>query len=88
MQQWCYERGVHFNLIVNAEPRNEGEKGFYHWTTEYVRQLRRDGIFPDTFIIQSWYKQPEKHLPETQPYTFMNTAKDAIGLIQERYPRK
>jgi hypothetical protein len=88
LQQWCKERAIGFNLIVNAEPRTEGAKGFHDMTCEYVQQLRRDGIFPDVFIVQSWYKQPAKHLPETERYTFMNTAKDAIALIKKRYPDK
>jgi hypothetical protein len=88
LQQWCKERAIGFNLIVNAEPRTEGAKGFHDMTCEYVQQLRRDGIFPDVFIVQSWYKQPAKHLPETERYTFMNTAKDAIALINKLYPDK
>ena len=86
LQKWCKERDIRFNLIVNAEPRNEGAKGFHDLTCEYVRHLRRDGIFPDLFIVQSWYKDPSKHLPETEKHTFMNTAKDAITLIRKLYP--
>lgn len=88
LQKWCKERDIRFNLIVNAEPRNEGAKGFHDLTCEYVRHLRQDGIFPDVFIVQSWYKEPSKHLPETEEYTFMNTAKDAIALIYKLYPSK
>ncbi|MDB4805265.1 hypothetical protein OAH16_01545 [bacterium] len=50
--------------------------------------MRRDGIYPDVFIIQSWYKQPNRNSPETEAFTFMNTAKDAIALIQKLYPNK
>jgi len=88
LQKWCKKRDIRFNLIVNAEPRNEGAKGFHDLTCEYVRHLRRDGIFPDVFIVQSWYKEPSRSLPETENYTFMNTAKDAIALIQKLYPSK
>jgi len=88
LQKWCRQRDIRFSLIVNAEPRNAGAKGFHDLTCEYVRHLRRDGIFPDVFIVQSWYKEPGRNLPETVQYTFMNTAKDAITLIRKLYPSK
>lgn len=88
LQQWCEERAIAFHLVVNAEPREEGAKGFHDLTCAYVQDLRRDGIFPDVFIVQSWYKEPGKNQPETEEHTFMNTAKDAITLIQELYPNK
>lgn len=87
LQKWCEERKVLFHLVVNAEPRGQGGKGFHDQTCAYVRHLRRDRVFPDVFIIQSWYKQPDKHLPETEANTFMNTAKDAAGLVRKLYPR-
>ena len=85
LQQWCKARDIGFHVVVNAEPRNQGAQGFHDLTCEYVRQLRRDGIFPDVFIIQSWYKQPAKNLPESEAFTFMNTTKDAIVLIQKLF---
>jgi len=88
LQTWCKEREIRFYLIVNAEPRNAGAKGFHDLTCEYVRHLRRDSVFPDLFIVQSWYKEPGKNLPETEKHTFMNTAKDAISLIRKLYPSK
>ena len=88
IQRWCEKQEVGFHLVVNAEPRKAGAQAFHDLTCEYLRQLRRDGIFPDVFIIQSWYEQPAKFLPETEAFTFMNTARDAIALIQELYPQK
>ena len=88
LQKWCKARDIGFHMVVNAEPRNQGAQGFHDLTCEYVRQLRRDGIYPDVFIIQSWYKQPNRNSPETEAFTFMNTAMDAIALIQKLYPNK
>jgi hypothetical protein len=56
-------------------------------TVEYVRTLRRDGVFPDGFLIQSWYDQPDRNLPETEAGTFTNTVRDAARLINEVFPR-
>ena len=44
-------------------------------------------MFPDGFIIQSWYGKPDKNLPETEAGTFANTLRDAVRLINELYPR-
>ncbi|MCX7014968.1 MAG: hypothetical protein NTW86_20850 [Candidatus Sumerlaeota bacterium] len=86
LQEWLAQRHIGFHMIVNAEPRNLGAQGFHDLTLEYVRRLRRDGVFPDVFIIQSWYKEPADNLPETAPLTFMNTAADAMRLIRRLYP--
>ena len=88
IENWCLNNGIQFHLVVNAEPRKAGGKGFYDLTCEYVKRLHQDKIFPDSFIFQSWYKEPEEHLPESKKYTFMNTARDSILLLDELYPRK
>ena len=88
IENWCLKHGIQFHLVVNAEPRKAGGKGFYDLTYEYVQRLHKDKIYPDSFIFQSWYKQPEEHLPESKKYTFMNTSRDAISLLGELYPRK
>lgn len=88
IENWCVNNGIQFHLVVNAEPRKAGGKGFYDLTCEYVQRLHQDKIYPDSFIFQSWYKEPEKHLPESKKYTFMNTARDAISMLGELYSRK
>lgn len=87
IENWCQKNGINFHLVVNAEPRKFGAQGFYDLTCEYVQRLHDDKIFPHAFIIQSWYKEPSSHLPESKKYTFMNTARDAIFLLDELYPR-
>jgi hypothetical protein len=99
LQSWCGERGIKLHLIINCEPgpldadatedlKREAGRRFHEGTLNYVKALRRDGVFPDAFLIQSWYKAPVKHLPETEAYTFMNTARDAIRLIKKLYVRE
>ena len=87
VENWCLKNGIQFHLVVNAEPRKAGGKGFYDLTSEYVQRLYQDKIYPDSFIFQSWYKQPDEHLPETKKYTFMNTARDAIHSVHQLYPK-
>ena len=87
LQAWCTERNIEFVLIVNAEHRGGGGKAFHDLTIEFVRSLRKHGVFPDGFLIQSWYDKPDRNLPETQAGTFSNTVRDAALLINELFPR-
>ena len=95
LQQWCEERGIEFWLVVNYDTNPQkvagkpqlGNRLFHDETLAYIRRLRRDGVFPDCFTIQSWYKLPVEHLPEGGGYSFMHTARDSIRLIRKLFPR-
>ena len=94
LQRWCQQRDIEFWLVVNFDTNPEkvagkaelGNRLFHDQTLAYIRRLRNDGVFPDCFTIQSWYKLPAEHLPEDGGYSFMHTARDAIRLIRELYP--
>ena len=92
LQSWCKAREIRFHLVLNFDhltPFEEGQprdRALHDQTLAYVRHLRRDAVFPDTFIFQSWYTTPVKHLPETEPYTFTYTARAFIRLVRELYP--
>jgi hypothetical protein len=88
LQTWCAEHNIEFVLIVNAEHRGGGGQAFHDLTIEFVRTLRKDGVFPDGFLIQSWYEKPDRNLPETEADTFTNTVRDAAQLIYELFPRQ
>ncbi len=83
LQKWCTRRKVAFHLIVNAEPRRGGAEAFHDLTLDYLDDLQKEKIFPDVFVLQSWYKQPADHLPESTPGTFMHTAREAIRKIRK-----
>lgn len=94
LQQWCGQRDIEFWLVVNFDTNPQsvagkaelGNRLFHDQTLAYIRRLRGDGVFPDCFTIQSWYKLPLEHLSEDGGYSFMHTARDAIRLIRELYP--
>lgn len=88
LQQWCGEHGVPFVLVVNTEERGGGNKAYHDMVLAYIRALRRDGVFPDGFLLQSWYDKPDVNLPETTPGTFANTVRDAACLIRRLFPEK
>lgn len=95
LQQWCEEHDLEFWLIVNFDTNPQkvagesdlGNRLFHDQTLAYIRRLRKDGIFPDCFTIQSWYKLPTEHLPEEGDYSFMHTARDSIRLIRQSFPQ-
>jgi hypothetical protein len=60
---------------------------FHDETLACIQRLRKDGVFPDCFTIQSWYKLPAEHLPEEGGYSFMHTARDSIRLIRQLFPQ-
>jgi len=90
IQKWCKENNVPFYLLINYDSHlseDKSGKEFYDGVMNYIKILREDSIFPDVFILQSWYKIPAKNLPESEKYTFMNTTRDAIRLINAIYPK-
>lgn len=92
IQSWCVANNVEFRMMINTEQNGElredefGNQAFHDLVLEYIRRMRVDGIFPDGFIIQSWYNNPDKNLPETENGTFTNTLRDVVRLIHELYP--
>ncbi len=90
LQRLCYEHNLKFYVIVNEDvnpvPENLRAKIFHDGTLAYVHRLRQAGIFPDGFLLQSWYKAPTQNLPETQPYTFTWTALKAVQAIKTLFP--
>lgn len=87
---------MEFWLVVNFDTNPQkvagkpklGNRLFHDQTLAYIRRLHSDGVFPDCFTIQSWYKLPDEHLPETGGHSFMHTARDSIRLIRGLYPNK
>ena len=51
---------------------------FIHVDQMHWEAVKANGLKPDLGIIQSWYKHPEKDLPENKPYSFMYLAKEFI----------
>ncbi len=90
IQEWCKKNNVLFSLVINYDShlsKDKSGKDFYEGVMDYIKILREDCIFPDIFILQSWYKTPAKNLPENEKYTFMNSTRDAIRLINAIYPK-
>jgi len=66
-------------------------------TVEYIRRLRRDRVFPDGFLIQSWYDKPDRNLPEIAGFftrderhriAFRHPECHVAGLVIDRLDRR
>lgn len=86
LSAWCWQRDIQFHVIINSEVNNASAKTYYEDVMQYLLALRRENVFPDKFLFQSWYKYPRENLPENKKYTFMNTVRDGIILLQALYP--
>jgi len=100
LQSWCVERKMDFRIIVNDHPKLKGEVD--NFTTEqkaesnesyqesclnYINDLYADGIRPNWIVFNCWYKVPTKNSPETTSYTFFNTTKLCIELLESQYKK-
>ncbi len=86
LQVWCQQRNIQLHVIINSEASDNSPKTYHDNTLKYLLALRRDRIFPDKFLFQSWYDIPAENLPESGKYTFMNTVRDGIILLRALYP--
>ena len=83
LQTQVQAHGLPFGLIFNSE--NGGQVSnqlFYEETVAYAHAYRAAGGRPDIAIMESWYDFPNVALPETEPYTHMNTARDVFAVFE------
>jgi len=86
LQAWCTRNKVTYHHVVNTTPK-AGTKSFHDGVMAYIEQLHKDNIRPDLMLIQSWYKQPATHVPESEPYTSTYVGLKAAQKIKELYGR-
>jgi hypothetical protein len=79
--------GLRFGLIYNSDDGgNSGDQPFHDQTLAALQAFKDAGGHPDDLIVQSWYPFPSLMVPEDQPYTFTNVAKDFEALYDLLYP--
>ncbi|GAB6164007.1 hypothetical protein JCM19992_00070 [Thermostilla marina] len=79
METFCREQGIEFFFLFNDHTGgNQSDKLFCENVMKCLRAAKAHDLTPDLGTIQSWYKHPEKDLPEDQPYSFMYLAKEFI----------
>ncbi|VGO13548.1 hypothetical protein PDESU_02105 [Pontiella desulfatans] len=79
MEQFCRSNGMDFIFLFNDhEGGNVSNQAFYEGVIHCLQQVQKHDLRPTMGTIQSWYKHPTVELPEDEPYTFMNLARDFI----------
>ena len=98
--KWCRDRNMQWHLIVNQEiPRLEKKQQtpeklrelsekYRRGTAAYLRRLRRDGLFPDVFLLESWYIVPHRQVPDSAPGTWAEITLENARLIRELFPHE
>ncbi len=75
--------GLEVNIIFNSQHGGKtSNKAFCEETTRYINTYRKFGGRPKRYIIETWYKHPNKVSPETEPYTMTWMAKQVIQNVK------
>ncbi len=100
LEQWCRQHKIQLHIIVNeaalsrkvenppAELVVQETRRFTENSARYVEALSRDGISPDVFLIQSWYRVPAVHVPENKVGTTTHAALHIASRIEQRFGSK
>jgi hypothetical protein len=79
MEEFCREQGIAFYFLFNDHTGGHSSDRLFHDNVmKCLRSVKAHGLTPELGTIQSWYKHPQKDLPENQPNTFMGLAKEFI----------
>jgi len=71
------------NLIANSERGGmQSDALFAEETQKMVDAYRKAGGRPDRWIVQSWYPNPKRIAPETDPTTMTGLVKAVIERVR------
>jgi len=83
LERYVESQGLRFNLIVNSEGGGlASAEAFSDGTLKFLDEYRKAGGSPAGYIIQSWYKCPEKVVPETERHTMTWLVKTVIERVK------
>ncbi|WP_182868090.1 hypothetical protein [Stieleria mannarensis] len=77
--------GLKFELIVNSEYGGAtSNEAFAKRSLEYLDLYHRHGGRPDRYILEGWYRFPDRLGPDSEPFTLSHTAVEFADRIQKR----
>ena len=83
LERYVENQGLEFNLIVNScVGGDKSSEAFAKGTLDYIDAYRKAGGHPKRYIVQTWYKYPEKVYPEDEPNTMTNVLMRAIKNVK------
>ncbi|MBI4244858.1 MAG: hypothetical protein HY606_12275 [Planctomycetes bacterium] len=84
LENYIKKQGWEFNMIFNSEKGGfTSSKLFYKNTLKFIKKYQTAGGAPNRYIIQSWYKYPDKTVPEDEQYTLTNLVREVIKRIKK-----
>lgn len=93
IEDHCRAIGLKFSLIYWDSDfwraKNAGtltDETWYDGILEEERSYATVGGKPDQYVIESWTGQPKTVLPDSQNYTFTNSVRDFVRLLQSGNP--
>lgn len=79
------KRGLHFELLLNSEAGGAaGGDMFTRKTLEYLDEYLAAGGTPSGIQVQTWYREPARVTPETDPATFTGCVRRVIIELNHR----
>lgn len=79
LERYVKSQGLEVNMIFNSERGGRtSEKLYYDDTLKFIDEYTARGGSPNRYIIESWYENPTKVVPETEPYTMTALIKAVI----------
>jgi hypothetical protein len=70
-------------MIINSEGGgNATPEVFYKRTLAFLDEYHRAGGTPDRILIQTWYRWPEKIVPEIEPFTLTHLVKTVMEKME------
>ncbi len=83
LERFVHRQHLRFGLIVNSDKGgNTSSEAFCRRSLAYLDWYLASGGKADRYIVQSWYKYPDKEGPETEPYTMAWLVKQFIAKLQ------
>jgi hypothetical protein len=83
LEDYVKAQGLEFNLIINSQRGGDrSAKLFYEDTLAFLDAYRNAGGAPTRYIVESWYREPVKVVPEDEPYTMAYVVKQVVRQVK------
>jgi hypothetical protein len=79
VQRLVHQKGLRFGVFVNDYAGGTSSSQlFYENSSKFLARFHAVGGVIDDFNFRSWYEYPKVSVPESEPYSFMWTAKELL----------
>lgn len=83
LERFVKSQGVKFDIVLNSDlGGNTSAQAFSERSLEFLNWYQASGGQADRYIVQSWYKYPEKDGPEDEPYTLTHLTAEFLRRLK------